>query len=454
MKNFYLFIAFLSISVSALAKGEYQAMITVGPVVNGKIPHFANQVISNTGGGTSPAKVSLRLTGRTYATFTAGAFVPIDSYYYRYDNDRGGVLNNNNIDNDETLMYTESIHYMFDKTSATFNNYLRRLQDYYPNDQVKLLTYQPWKASQSMWKDSARYGYTYTADGKMDESTFEQYYANMWTNAVVSDIKYSGQLVTMESPVYKVAFAYDNNVKLVEMIDEQMVNGVWQYKEKHNYEYTGSNVSKHLFYEWNAQSSTWVYKKSWQYTYAGNDLISEIEQDWAGTGWVNVGKHEYTYDANHNMVADVKSIWNAGLGAFAASSKEVWEYNGQNLPTVITTNTWNGTAWAQAENDKQYRLYYENFFPSSVPGLAENSGLSLYPVPATEMLNVSLELNRAEDILLALYDVKGVIVHNARYASVKDLNAAIPVAALPAGTYFLRAAGSSTNITRPVVVHH
>ncbi|WP_276132248.1 T9SS type A sorting domain-containing protein [Polluticoccus soli] len=461
MKNVYLFIALFAISTSASAKGEFQPIVTAGPVVNGKFPHFGNQVVNTAtggGGGSTPSKVSLRLIGRTHTKFSAGSFVPVDSYYYRYTDDRGGILANDNIDNDETLFYSESIYYKFDPTTAGFINQLRRMQDYYPNekDKVQFLTYQQWNATKAEFRDSARYGYEYNGDGTMKQSTFQLNYANMWTNDVTSTISYLPNVTSMESQFYKAAFVYDASARLVETIDSQSSgNGIWQKNEKHTYEYSGKSVTKHFLYEWSNQQSSWLNKKNWQYGYNNdNDLIYKIEQEWNGVSWVNIAKHEYSYDGNHNMATDLLKKWDNSLGVYVDASREIWNYNIQNLPELITTSTWNGSSWIYTNSDQQYRLYYENFFPADVKQVVSVNELNIYPVPATYVVNVNLTLNSSEDILVSLYDMKGSTLYSASHHSATDLRIAIPVASLSTGTYFLRVVGSNTNVARSIVVQH
>src|SRR5688500_10478376 len=106
MKTLFILIPAVLFSLQLFAENE--AMVTAGPSIGGQFPHFGNQVAGG-GGVSSPAKVSLRLVGKTFTRYDGFNFIPVDSIFYAYSNDRGGILNNDNINNDEPLMYDESV---------------------------------------------------------------------------------------------------------------------------------------------------------------------------------------------------------------------------------------------------------------------------------------------------------------------------------------------------------
>lgn len=280
MKRFYLFMIAVFAATAADAKG-IGAMVTMGPPISGPFPHFAPQV---TGGGIpgSP-KVSLRLIGRTQTRFNGSVFVPIDSFSYEYWGDLGGVLNNEKIDNDETINFDVSYRYVFNDTTNAYQNRLRRSQTYNADGSISILTYAPWLASANDWKDSSRFLYAYS-NGKMAKSTFQLYYANMWTQDMESTLIYNGQNITaMESVGYKVSFSYDASNNLIGMSDEEYTSGSWHNKEKHDYAYNGKDLILHTLWQWNEQSQSWVYSKQWEYGYTGIDLTSITEKHWNGS---------------------------------------------------------------------------------------------------------------------------------------------------------------------------
>lgn len=452
MKNFYLFIALLLVSGSVNAKGESSAMVTAGPVVNGKFPHFSNQVNVGSNGNPAPSNAILRLVSKTYAKHNGTSFIPVDSISYKYDGNRGGVLQNDDIDNDESLMYSESTHLTYDIGSGTYQNSLRRIQEYYPDNMVKFLTYQKWDHVANAFEDSYRYAYSYS-NGKMISSTHEYKLNGAWINPVTSAIIYNGQAVSaMESPDYRVAFQYDNNAKLVSVVDEKYTGSGWQFKEKHTYEYIGNDVAKHIYFEWDAASNTWKNKRFWQYTYSGTDVTSETEVEWNGSAWVNVSQHVYTYDAKHNMTTDVKKIWNASMNGFVESNREDWTYNSQDLPEAIIMSTWNGSGWASSLNDGQYHFYYEPNFPATVNTVNSNTGIHLYPVPAIDIVNVTVKWEVPQNFTVSVYDVKGSPVTVYSESATKEYSKTIPISHLPSGTYFISVNSTDYHTTRRFVI--
>jgi len=454
MKSIFTFILTIAVIHHLDAKGTNESMTTTVPGVGGQFPHFGDQVSGNSGGGSSPSKVSLRLIGKTFAVNNGSAFIPVDSITYSYSNDRGGVLMNDDIDNDESLMYNESYKYTYNAGGGVYNPLLHRVQTYDAKNEVLSLTYSTWKIVKGSWawKDSARYGYTYS-NNKMTSSVLEQYYADMWTNDIKSDITYAGSKVeSMESPVYKVAFTYDANNNLTSVIDQENNLGNWQFNDKHTYDYNGNNAMvTHTLETWNTGTNSWMNDKKWEYTYSGSDVTTEIESHWNGSSWEYYTKHTYSYDFNHNKLNDVLQSWNGS--SFVNVSVETWEYNIQNLPTQITTNSWNGSKWVSAANDKQYRFYYENYFPASIVNVKDQSPVHVYPIPATDVLHVDLTLEKPASFTVAIYDMKGAVLRQWNEPGTTTYKGTFPVGDLPAGAYFIRVSNQETNITERFIVN-
>ena len=120
MRSFHLFLMVMMIASQSNAEGNNEAMTTAGPGIGGQFPHFGSQLYNGGNGGGVPAKISLRLIGKTFAVHNGSYFTPVDSFSYTYSNDRGGIPDNDQLDNDESLMYDEGIRYIYDVGPASY----------------------------------------------------------------------------------------------------------------------------------------------------------------------------------------------------------------------------------------------------------------------------------------------------------------------------------------------
>ena len=453
MRSFHLFLMVMMIASQSNAEGNNEAMTTAGPGIGGQFPHFGSQLYNGGNGGGVPAKISLRLIGKTFAVHNGSYFTPVDSFSYTYSNDRGGIPDNDQLDNDESLMYDEGIRYIYDVGPASYGKVLRRTQDFYPDNKVKFFTYANWKPAETNWLDSARYSYTYN-NQKMVSSSFERWLSTTgWYNPITSDIIYSGQnVVAMESPVYKIEFSYDGNNNITQMFDQEKVGGQWFKKERHTYDYNGNNVIKHTLETWNSLANDWKRKKQWEYTYAGALVTLERESQWDGAVWVPVNQHTYAYDGNQNMITDTEEFWSQGN--FVNESLTEWVYNGQDLPEVVTTRSWVNGNWTSTIDDKQYRFYYQNYFPTSVKPVAFDNEVSLYPVPASDVLTIDINWVQPEQFTVSLVDIKGSVLKSWKEQPASSYRKQIDVSQLPNANYFVTVAGESVQSTKRIVVSH
>jgi len=95
------------------------------------------------------------------------------------------------------------------------------------------------------------------------------------------------------------------------------------------------------------------------------------------------------------------------------------------------------------------QLYFSNY-PNSIADINENvnTKLSLYPVPAVDVLTVQFSLKSAEKMNIQMIDLQGKTVYQQRVDGQMGINnQIINVSALHHGLYFLRLKSETKNET-------
>lgn len=92
------------------------------------------------------------------------------------------------------------------------------------------------------------------------------------------------------------------------------------------------------------------------------------------------------------------------------------------------------------------------FTVSSTPQVIKENLMKVFPNPATDMVNVQLLLNEAQDVNMTIFDLQGRVVARRDFEKVSNEIITLPVNELPAGTYYIRLATPKGINVQPVVV--
>ncbi|HEY9177298.1 MAG TPA: T9SS type A sorting domain-containing protein [Flavipsychrobacter sp.] len=429
-------------------ENDMEPNVTGAPTVGGLFPHFGlgrpNAVLPG----------NQRLIAKAYARFNSGSFMPVDSITYQYSNGRGSVPDPENVNSDDHVLFDISTTYAFNGFAAIYENSRQRTQ-HFTGNKVDELVYKKWHSISSSWKNAERYLYTYDYNGKMHSSVLQQWYGTLWTNGINSVLNYdqNNNVVQMNSSTYTIDFMYDQDNNLVMIEDKIWTQGAgWSKNERKNYEYDGDDVSEYILKKW--VNGSWQNSGKWEYSYdAKANVILSTEYTW-NLGWQKAKQEAFVYDANDNMLEKIEKKWNSTAGAFDNSKKEVRTYNSNDLPVSVTSFTADGAGWIHADGDIVVRYYYEQYFPASINRLTAGLDMAIYPLPATDNMNISFKLDQAEDFSVVLTDMAGKTLYTEHVQSGMAYNSRIPVHNLPAGTYILHVDGGNVNMTKKVSVMH
>lgn len=450
MRKILLLSALLLSGISIYAgENEMQPNVTGAPPVGGLFPHFG------LGNPNAVLPGNQRLIAKVYKQFKSGSFTPVDSVTYQYSNGRGSVPDPDDVNSDDHVLFDISTTYAFNTFSAIYENSRQRTQ-HFTDNKVDELVYKKWHSISSSWKNAERYLYTYDYNGKMHSSVLEQWYGTLWTNGINSVLNYdqNNNVVQMNSSTYTIDFKYDQNNNLVMIEDKIWSHGTgWSNNERKNYQYNGNDVSEYVLEKW--VNGSWQYTSKWEYSYdAKANVTLSTEYVWNGSGWQNEKQEAFVYDISDNMLEKVEKKWNSTTGAFDNSKKEVRAYNTNNLPTSVTTFTADGAGWIHADDDITVYYYYEQYFPAGINKLVAGVDMAVYPLPATDNMNISFRLDQPQDFSVVLRDMTGKTIYTEQVQSGLVYNSRIPVHNIPAGTYILHVDGADINMARKVSVMH
>jgi hypothetical protein len=244
------------------------------------------------------------------------------------------------------------------------------------------------------------------------------------------------------------------------------------------YEYAPSGkIQRSFSSKFNKAGSTWDTGQKLEYYYGpGGDLDSMQTCSYEGGGnWKVVQVNVYKYDAAHRLKES-----SLGVVSFRPFNVYYYDWEGDSVRHILfmngasrldsfykTTEKYNengqlifrgvmSRATAPYWYFEHASSYVYELYTLSVQEQTKGAvGMDVWPVPATDQLQVKIALDVPTDGTLLLYDMQGKVwtVKDARGTTA--ISETFPVAALPAGMYFVQFRGADgTAAVRKVMVCH
>lgn len=209
-----------------------------------------------------------------------------------------------------------------------------------------------------------------------------------------------------------------------------------------------------------------------------------------------IDMHEYTYDANNNMIRDdfysfkkhtsyvgKHIIYTVGMtynnkdqrivdslyydfeihstptGLLKAARRK-YGYNSYGLIDEYEVQYWDSTAKVWSVGGDMDSLYgpahklktiYSQV--NSVPEYVQNkASINVYPLPAYNIITVKAELKEPEPFEVVIYNMQGVIIKKWNEGPVSQYSRTISTDDIPAGTYIIRLQGKNTHAAKQIVL--
>jgi hypothetical protein len=424
MKKIYSLLFALLAVASASAK-------TTSVTIPNMFPYYGPGIIGQ-------GLLTSRIIGYTHLKHDGTSFVPVDSTTYSYTFGRGGLLNQEEMD-DNFVRFDHSYTYRYDPVVGYINHF-HRFQSFNSSNDAMIYTYQKWNSTDAAWRDSARLLYTYTgAPAILVKTMFQIWYNHAWADHVEYDNSYSNNgLVRMASLIYRMYFSYDNSGNLIEREDSSysLATMSWHRSQRLLFTYNMTNdISSYIVQQWS--SGNWVNDEKYEYVLNGASIAEIIVYNWDNNNWEYSGKDVFSYDANQNKTIDEWQYWDAATSSFKSASRQRWTYDSFDQPLTYYSETFEPSTglWASTTDDFLYRYYYQAFNPASVADVKDKDvSIKLFPQPANNTLTVELAKN-LPSYTISVLDIYG---KELKHINANAKSNVIDVAELSSGIYFLR----------------
>lgn len=287
----------------------------------------------------------------------------------------------------------------------------------YVNNQTLVATDEKytWNNQNNVWVKNERLSYTYTqneissvtrllpdANANWAPEDKFLYNFNITPFYLLEYIAQKYDTATMSwKNLNRVTYAYNADTLLDKTQNETFLNNTWSPVERAQYIYNGSKEKIEYFTE--SYNGGWDKLKRSLYTYNNSLLAEEDQFTGSGNTWLASKKLLYNYDANNNLIYETAE-----------------DYTGANF-TPVTRSFY----------------YYNSFTVGMANRLKSFAGLTIYPNPATEFVNIRLNAAQSTTIQVNILDLYGKThVVMTQPVSTPQALLQIPCATLQNGLYF------------------
>jgi hypothetical protein len=417
-------------------------------------PYLPGTVINT---GKTTAMLS-RMVGESYYKYNSqqGAFLFTDSSVYTYSGNRTGDALN-------TPKYDTCITIVADNNGYINDSLTANLYDAFDN--ITTSSVQHWNKGMNTW-----FGYSYkncyydilhllvndttylwNAGGSTATPLNMWFYGNYASGKPASALQYLYNTTSSlweTIPYNSYAYTYDANDNLLELVI-QIASGRSGSRMRYTYTYNSNNKAlTQTTQTYNTAYNRWDNSTTTAYTYNTAGLLQKQDYlTWnsAAGKYDTVGRYDFTYDAGNNLAEYIYLGYDAPNHIYINTDRYTYTYNSFNQRVSATTQTWATSGlWGYSTKDYQRYYYYGNYFPAGVATAKQQPGtLQLHPVPAVNVLNISVNWDVAQEYTVTITDMQGRI--NMQYNS-KANTEAIDVSMLATGTYNLTLKGDKGGV--------
>ena len=412
------------------------------------------------------AATGSRITGETDLDNNGASFYYYDSIILTYSGTRGGDLNHLGTQ----LKFDNAYIYYYNTTTSAWENGIYEYQTFDASDEVQTTVSQSWDVSTSAWVNSNENIYIWS--GGNLQSYINQSWdtvGSAWVNQNKTIFTYdgAGNILTETDQNwdgtsawvnnYEYIYTYNANNNVTSEIDQSWDGSTssWVNQNKLTYTYDGTNpyVLSRVSQSWNSGTSAWDNYSNDIYTYDGlNNRLTDLYQNWMGAAWVNSDLATYSSFVAQLPQTEIDQVWNTTTLSFDNSTKYTYTYNSFNQETSSASTSWNlGGFWQPTTSDRESRFYYQSYATGVNTVAANADDVILYPVPATNTLNISLKWNEIQPFTATVYNITGSVVSQWDVPACSDYNTSIPLD-LQEGCYFIKFNGANSNMIKQFVV--
>lgn len=285
------------------------------------------------------------------------------------------------------------------------------------------------------------------------------------------------------TPTYRSTSTFDANDDIVKQVSENWNGSSWDISSQTIMTYDAAhNRLSSVTQNWNTGTSSWDNSGKYSYTYNLSGKKAEmVRQNWSGS-WINSAKETYSYNSGNQLTTTLSLLWNSGTSTWNNDRRTTNTFDANNDPVTMTQENWGGSSyenyqkttivfnqhqrtmfenqywnsggfWEYTTSSYRATYYYQSFTTSGITNVPLEAKVDIYPVPATDKLNINIANSNGKTYSLMLTDMSG---HKVRLQESPAYNNALslPVADLPAGNYLLSIqTGNSSTVKQVAIVH-
>ena len=366
------------------------------------------------------------------------------SEYYLYSNVEGGYLDMQRINRGKPYLMFDTA-YLYSYYAGSVEDSQRIFRQYSGNNINQ---------RKEEFNSFGTFTSTYQRDDLTFNSTDQQIHCKSYRDTALqatgnytltaeSDYRYVNNNISVDTTSYYVnpfgsaAAHYSYNATgNITMITYQYYSaiGVSTILDQTTYTYNAGNLLQTTVTQ-EFDGSTLVNHQLDSFFYTGLNMTGWHDYYWSevSNAWKPSTFHTIHYDSNN----DRDTMWGSFVSAGVVSPPTMlftWSYT--SLKYYANTSFWmsiNGVWDTVARESTNY--YYEPYATSVNQTHAATADFAtIYPIPATNFLYVSVKVSIANDMKMIVYNSNGQLVMEMNSSA---SNSKLPVSELPAGTYFL-----------------
>jgi hypothetical protein len=317
------------------------------------------------------------------------------------------------------------------KTRTTFS--------YYPGGLMSLSGVQKWDSTGSSWYDESRCFYYYTITNR-DSVIIHQVWnaaSSSWVNTERTRIQYdaAGRPIVEQHDIWSTSPA------------------IWEQGYATMRQFTpAGKVSGEVLLSWNNGWDTLSHKRFYRNA-TGDTLRLEMDA-WNMGSKLHVSADTFAYNGDGRETLHIITGWSAATQSYRTLQRQITAYHSNGRPSVTHSETWmTGIGWMLTPFNNRMRFYYEEYAgqtPTAVTALPNTVEISVYPVPAQDVLNVVLK-QPTEGGVVSLTDAQGRLCRQWSLTN-GQTRAEYSVAGLPAGNYYLAVRGKDGMTVRTISI--
>lgn len=308
---------------------------------------------------------------------------------------------------------------------------------------------------------ASRTRYTYDAQGQITEQIFESFWLGNWS----IDFRYVYTYTGSGEPLTESGYTWNGSAweadDLVEYsynaqgLPDSLFISFWDgsaYEAEARFvDVLWHDYSKELVLSYIEESSgnngiSWEKEARTTNTYGLYDSYVELNEDWSGSVWETASRSKVQYDSEYNQVLSESAQFNNGMWEIDYGRRNDFDYDGNSNILSEEEEYYNSDSAAYIPSR---RIEYESFvLDRETP--AELNELKIWPVPAKDILHLSVGNQKNTPATYRLLDLQGKTLSSGTFSPATTHSIDLP--RLEPGIYLMQVEQDHLSSTRKFLV--